>query len=85
MKIIGIELRLRYVDSGSYGRTGQGQQNREIAIIPCDIELEVADTGRWNPVTMNMTIHTDLGDVNVPDFQFPTPTETSPGLKFRSR
>lgn len=66
MRIIGIELRLR-----TYVRLGNEQ--KEIAIVPCHVDVEL-DSKIWQYVSgvfMNATLHTDCGDIAIPDFQVP--------------
>jgi hypothetical protein len=70
MRIIGVELRLRFVSPR------MGSQQKEIAIIPChvDIELETGNSPEaafYNSIPMNETLHTDFGDINIPEFSIP--------------
>lgn len=57
MRIIGIELRLRV----SHSVVGLIQ--KEIAVIPCDIEVCVPE--HFNFAELNGTLHTDRGDINI--------------------
>jgi hypothetical protein len=63
MKIIGVEFRLQFHDPKV------GPQQREIGIVPCEIEafLKRSATGDYwyGNITVNLTIHTDRGDINV--------------------
>jgi hypothetical protein len=82
MRIIGIELRLKYF------HPRYGYQQKEIAIIPCDVELsldqEVTYSGSGQCM-MNATLHTDGGDIGVNDFSVPFPFESKHGLNFKQR
>jgi hypothetical protein len=77
MRIIGIELRCR-TESGR-----SGNQQREIGIIPCDIELIIPqdDPNEQVHVSLNGTIHTDMGDlgfqINADGWQLAYMTEQS--------
>jgi hypothetical protein len=62
LKIIGVEFRIQAHDPKL------GPQQREIGIVPCDIVAHVdqPENGYWGgSVYLNMTIHTDMGDLTL--------------------
>jgi hypothetical protein len=63
MRIIGVELRVLYCDRR------MGTQRVEVGIVPCDIQVEIPDV-LGNSTSMDGTLHTDRGDIAIP--QFPT-------------
>jgi hypothetical protein len=68
MKIIGVELRVAFQDPR------QGYQQREVAIIPCEIHLEIpAPFSEFfgTQFLMNGTLHTDRGDINMGQWECP--------------
>lgn len=83
MRIIGIELRIEYQ------HPRYGNQRREVALIPCDVELVINDlpehSGYIPYPYINMTLHTECGDINIPNTQFPfTLDDFKSGLHHRS-
>ena len=63
MRIIGIELRIE--TNGI-----QGRQQTEIGIVPCDILVELNEEKCQNikNIMMNLTLHTDIGDIGINNF-----------------
>lgn len=68
MRIIGIELRLQYISRR------HGYQQSEIAVIPCDIivEMKPDDIVYGGQDLMNGTLHTDRGDIAINQFSIPS-------------
>lgn len=85
MRIIGIELRAKYQ------HPKWGSQQQEIAVIPCDIEVVMADADDFlrygsGYAYFNGTLHTTQGDIQIPDFVNQIGLhDHDRGLKFRSR
>jgi hypothetical protein len=79
MRIIGIELRVKYVHPKF------GLRQKEIAIIPCDVTVQIEGEQPYCQSLMNATIHTDQGDIGIQDFQIPFSLhDSNDGLLFRS-
>jgi hypothetical protein len=73
MKIIGIELRVQSITAR------HGHQSREVAIIPCNVEILATpeDSAYTGQFYMNATLHTaEFGDIAIPQFNIPSPYKT---------
>lgn len=81
MRIIGVELRVRMGNR-------YGNQQTEIAIIPCDVSVVAEPTGgNYLCPVMNGTLHTDMGDITIPEFQVQEYyfADRKTGLQFKQR